>query len=223
MPARTRSAAAAISSATATWVERSGAPDRSGVPRRSRSGDSPATPMAMSVVPLRKGRPNESVTTTASSSPVSSAIRARIRRALASGSSGNRMTVPGAALEWSTPAEAQTKPCRVSAITSPLRARTTRALSVTITSSWRRSLAGVRPSPSRPPGGLDSGQLDHASLRLGHGLLGDDDRVARAQLGRGGDERAQVVAGPDLWQPLDGQDRDHGRGSPVTEMPAWAR
>ena len=50
----------------------------------------PATPMATSVVPWRNGRPNESLTITATSRPVRSRSAARIRRALASGSSGQQ-------------------------------------------------------------------------------------------------------------------------------------
>ena len=73
----------------------------------------PATPIATSVVPCRKGRPKESLTITGTPSLSWSA------RAEASGSSGSRTTVPGAgALEASTPAEAQTKPWRVSAMIS---------------------------------------------------------------------------------------------------------
>src|SRR5215210_6743216 len=58
----TSSAAPAISSATAICVVRSSYPTRSRRPRRSRSGAKPATTIATSVVPCRKGRPKESLT-----------------------------------------------------------------------------------------------------------------------------------------------------------------
>ena len=53
----TRSAAAAISSATAAIVTSSVLPNVSGWPRWSRSGASPAAPIAASVCPMRHGRP----------------------------------------------------------------------------------------------------------------------------------------------------------------------
>ena len=56
----------------------------------------PATPIATSVVPWRHGRPNESLTITPTSDPVSSRSRARSRRADASGSTGSSTTVPAA-------------------------------------------------------------------------------------------------------------------------------
>ena len=88
--------------------QRSGAVRR---PAQVASGARPATPIATSVVPRRNGRPNESVTITATSSPVRSWIVVADPRALASESTGRSTTVPGsAAFEWSTPAEAQTKP-----------------------------------------------------------------------------------------------------------------
>ena len=84
-----------------------------------RAAARPATPIATSVVPRRNGRPNESLTITATSVPACRRIEARIRRALSSGSTGRRTTVPGSgAFDVSTPADAQTKPWRVSAITS---------------------------------------------------------------------------------------------------------
>ncbi len=169
----------------------------------------------MSVVPLRNGRPNESVTITATWRPVEAAIVARIRRALASESSGSRITVSGsAAFEWSTPAEAQTKPWRVSAITSPPRERTTRTVSDRITSSWRRLVSGPASSRARAEGST-SCEADHPSLRLRDGLLRDHDDVAVGQVCRRRDHRAQVVALADLRQPVDGQDRDHSAVRPA--------
>ena len=77
----TSSAAPAISSATAIMrrvqlVARAHRVE----PRRSRSGASPATPSATSVVPWRQARPNESLTMTPASTPVSSASRSRSAR-----------------------------------------------------------------------------------------------------------------------------------------------
>jgi hypothetical protein len=63
---------------------------------------------------MRQARPNESAITTAGR-PGSAA---RSRRALASGSSGSRITQPSGALDWSTPAFAQTNPWRVRQIST---------------------------------------------------------------------------------------------------------
>ena len=60
----TRSAAEAISSATAATVTSRMLPNVSGSPRWSRSGLTPAAPMALSVCPARHGRPIVSVTST---------------------------------------------------------------------------------------------------------------------------------------------------------------
>ena len=76
----------------------------------------PAQPTATSVVPCRQARPNESLTITATSRPVSSRSRSRIVAAEASGSTGSSTSVSGpGAFDASTPAEAQTKPCLWSA------------------------------------------------------------------------------------------------------------
>ena len=151
----------------------SAARSRSGpsVPRRSMIGVIPAAPIATSVVPWRNGRPKESVTTTPTVLPVSSAKRARRRLALASGSTGSSTSVPGSgAFEWSTPAEAQINPCRVWAITSGPRSRMICTASWRITSTSRGSRSSpassrafsdgtipsmrtTDPRPSRPPSG----------------------------------------------------------------------
>ena len=87
---------------------------------RSSSGVIPATPSATSVVPWRKGRPNESLDDHADVTAVRA--RADLRgcaAAEASGSSGRSTSVPSPfAFDASTPAEAQTKPCRVSEMIS---------------------------------------------------------------------------------------------------------
>ena len=114
----TRSAAAAISSATAATVTSSRLPKVSASPRWSRSGASPAAPMAVSVWPVRHGRPRVSLTITPTVSPRRAPMAARSRRAESSGSSGSSTTVPGAVLELSTPAAAITSPCRVVTIRS---------------------------------------------------------------------------------------------------------
>src|SRR4051794_2200336 len=105
---RTRSAAAATSSAIAITEAVIARPSRSGCSRQSASGASPAHPIATSTWPWRHGRPHESVTITAPAPR-------RSRRAAAerSGASGSRTTVSGApALERSTPAFAQMNPWR---------------------------------------------------------------------------------------------------------------
>jgi hypothetical protein len=72
----------------------------------------PLTPIATLTMPLRHGRPNESVMMTPiSASPaIPASSRSRIRAADASGSSGSSDTVPSAMFEPSTPALAQMKP-----------------------------------------------------------------------------------------------------------------
>src|SRR5439155_266143 len=96
------------------------------------------------VVPWRQGRPNESLTITATSIPDRSEIAARRQRAEASGSRGRSTTVSGCpAFDESTPADAQTKPCWVSAMTRGGRERTIVRLSRRITSMRRGS-----PSPA---------------------------------------------------------------------------
>src|SRR5262245_3104770 len=117
----------------------------------------------MSVVPWRQARPNESLTITARSAPVSSRSRPRNPAAEASGSSGSSTSVPPCgAFEASTPAEAQTKPCPVSAITSGGRVRTSRALSRRITSSRRGSSSAAR-SRARAEGSISASRTTRPS------------------------------------------------------------
>lgn len=112
----TRSAAAAISSATAATVTSSGLPKVSAWPRWSRSGSSPAAPIAVSVCPVRQARPSVSLMITPTLIPRRASTACRSLRAESSGSAGSRTTVPGAVLEVSTPAAASTRPCRVATI-----------------------------------------------------------------------------------------------------------
>ena len=87
---------------------------------------------------------------------------------------------------------------------SPRRRRTARA-SRRITARW----SSVCSTPA---------------LGLGDDLLGDDDHVPLLQppgpLDRVAEERGEVVAGPHLRNPLEGDDLDHS-GSPVTLTPAF--
>ena len=140
----TRSAAAAISSATAARVTSSGLPNVSLSPRWSRTGTTPAAPMAASVWPIRQGLPRVSVTITPIRMPRRPASALRSRRADASGSSGSRATVPGGVLELSTPAAASTRPCLVSTILAGPRWATSRTVSASMACS--RSAAMSRPS-----------------------------------------------------------------------------
>src|SRR6478609_7274625 len=140
---------------------------RSVVPRRSMIAGIPAIPIATSVVPWRNGRPNESVITTPIVLPVSSSTRSRILRALASGSTGRRTSIPGpGALEWSTPAEAQMNPCCVWVITSGPLTRITFA----------------RGDAHRVLRGFDPVEVDDAALRLRDTLLGQHQHVVVVQL-----------------------------------------
>ncbi len=75
----------------------------------------PATPMAMLTMPLRQGRPNESVMIDRESARTVARLAPRSAAAEASGSTGSRQTSsPPETFEASTPALAQTKPCAVS-------------------------------------------------------------------------------------------------------------
>ena len=186
----------------------------------------PATPSATSVVPCRKGRPNESLTITPTSRPVRARSPSRIRAADASGSTGRSTSVPSPfAFDASTPADAQTKPCRVSEMTSGGRERTTRVLSRRIASTWRGSR-----SPGelvRPLGRLDPLEADHPALRLRDDLLRDDEDVgvleASCPVGRFRQERHEIVALLDLRDALEREDPDlAGHGRPVMRMPACA-
>ena len=145
----TRSAAPAISSATAATVTSRRRPEASAVPRKSSSTASPAAPMAMSVWPSRQGRPAVSVTSTPSRSPVRSRRAVQMARADASGSTGSNSTTPSGALLVSTPAAAMTRPCRFSTmrVTPPgcALAATTRTVSSVIACS-RSTARATRPS-----------------------------------------------------------------------------
>ena len=61
-----------------------------------------------------------------------------------------------------------------------------------------------------------------ASLGLRDHLVRNDEDVALLKLGRAGDERAQVVALPDLRQALDRDDTQLAQGRPVMRRPACA-
>ena len=71
----------------------------------------PAEPTATLTMPLRHGRPNESLMTIAGEAPVRVRNPSRMRRAEASGSSGSSdATSPPPTLLTSTPALAHTNP-----------------------------------------------------------------------------------------------------------------
>src|SRR5690606_34844907 len=143
----TRSAAAAISSAIATVVACSSRPWESRVPRRSAIGWKPATPIAMSAMPRRQGRPTVSVTTTPGRTPSRAFRPRRSRRADSSGSSGSSSTVPFGTLLASMPAAASTSPWWVSTMrmTEPS-GFSRRATSRTDSASIRASRSAARAS-----------------------------------------------------------------------------
>ena len=127
------------------------------------------------------------------------------------------------AFDASTPAEAQTKPWCVSAMTSGGRVRTSSLLSRRMTSSRRGSSSpGELACPLRR---LEVGEMDDAALDLRHGLLGDDEDVARLELPRrrpGG--RGEVVSLLELRDPPEREDANlAGHGRPVTRIPACPR
>ena len=135
----TRSAALATSSAMATTVISRVRPYASVRPVWSSRQTRPATPMALSVRPLRQARPIVSVTTTANRAPSEAVRLIRSRRAEASGSTGRSTTVPASTLLASIPAAAMTRPCRVSTMRVVF-------LGVTFVASARTDSASMRSS-----------------------------------------------------------------------------
>ena len=112
------------------------------------------------------------------------------------------------------PAAATTQPCRVCTIASGPRRATTRTASSSIACS--RSCLPVR----------SRGHVYQPALHLGDDLGGDDDDVAVGQPGGGGrDRRREVVAGPELGQARDRQDREPGgeAQTPAASRAARAR
>ena len=153
--------------------------------------------------PGATARPNESLTITPTSPPVSSRSRSRSRAAEASGSTGRRTSVPApGAFEASTPADAQTKPCLRLGDDErrPRRGRSapTRAGSPRPAAGRRRRRARVpRPTARRRRArrrGPPPSRRPSARRRA---------RPRRRSSARGGDERGEVVALADLRQPLD--------------------
>src|SRR5207237_6163099 len=69
---------------------------------------------------------------------------------------------------------------------------------------------------ARTLGRLDIVELHDATLDLRDRLLRDDDDVAVLELCALCNQRGQIVALPQLWQPFDGQDREAAHEMPVT-------
>ena len=87
-------------------------------------------------------------------------------------------------------------------------------------------LALVAGDLSRARGRLDVVEAHDASLDLRNSLLGDDDDVVLLEADALDDQRRQVVAGPQLGDPRDGEDGEAAigdQGSPVICTPACAR
>jgi hypothetical protein len=70
--------------------------------------------------------------------------------------------------------------------------------------------------------GLDVVEADDAALRLGDGLLRENDDVAVLELELGRDELGEVVPFTDLRQALDRNEANLSQGKPVSRMPACA-
>ena len=195
-------------------------PSASGVPRRSSSGAIPETPIATSTMPQRHGRPNESDTITARSTPVRSRVAARIRPADASGSTGRRVTtmpLAGPTLLASIPPFAQTNPCGGLGDDHPVRhAHDAAGLAqdhldlarVAVPALGERDRLGAR---------LDGRQVDDRALGLRDDLLGHDEHVVGTERpGAGsaasaespGQEGREVVARSDLGDPVERDDLD---------------
>ena len=200
-----RSAAAAISSITATSVTFSSRPWASFVPRRSRIASRPETPMATSTRPRRQARPKVSVITTGTSTPVQVAQGHPQAVGGAVGVGGEQHRGAGGGVGAVHPgvgadeAVAGAGDDQVAAAAQDL----------------HRLLLG-----EAPVGGLLVAlQAGDGALGLGDHLVGDHQDVPRlgAQAGPGqgvGEQGGQVVAGADLGQAGHGVDGEgHGRSS----------
>ena len=197
----TRSAAEAISSATAATVTSRMLPNVSGSPRWSRTGVTPAAPIALSVCPARQGRPIVSVTRTPTL-PARALVQRLAQpprglvRVLGQQHHGPRGGVglvhPGRGQHQAVPG---------------LRDR-------------GRAAPGHHPHRLRLDGLLPRGG-DHPALGLAHDLGGDHEDVAVAQVrDRRRDQRRQVGARGDLRQP---GDREHRNRRSCTHVSSRAR
>ena len=184
----------------------SAARSRSGrvVPRRSSIAGTPATPIATSVVPCRNGRPNESVTITPTSTPASSRMpvadapgrshpgRPAAGRACRLGRV--RVVDAGGRADEAVPGlgDHERRP----------RSRTIRFASRRITSTSR----GSRSSPASSSAFADASTSSIRTTRpsaFDTAFCATTTNVAGSQLDQRGDERAEVVALPDLRQAVE--------------------
>ena len=103
----------------------------------------------------------------------------------------------------STPAFAHTKPWCVRQISTPRSARTSSADSSRTTCTWRGSLPCSAASSRARSVGSTSRQVARRALGLRDDLVRDDERrrpARSASPARGGEQRGEVVARPDLGQ-----------------------
>ena len=205
--ALTRSAAAAISSATAATVTSSRLPNVSGWPRWSSTGSTPAAPIAASVCPARQGRPSVSVTMTPTlrAEPVAQGLAQPAGRAVGVLRQQHHRPRRGVGVVHAGGGEHQAVPGLhdpgvAAARHHPDRLRVDRLL------------------PAGP---------DHPALRLAHDLGGDHHDVAVGQVRRRvRDQPGQVGAGLDLGEPGHAGDGDAGGGrarAGAHAVSSWAR
>ena len=198
----TRSAAAAISSATATSVTTSSLPWSSCAPRvavqhgQARGAD---RGVGLAVAPGATHRVGDDDAD--GDAEQSSRVGLAVVAALPSGSTGSSASSAESTLDPSTPAAAWMRPIAFSVISvRPLRASTRTASASIEPAPQGISLLGIRRC------------RDDAALALGEHLAGDHDDVVVAQPGGGrGDRGGHVVTGPELGQAWHGQDLDGGR------------
>jgi hypothetical protein len=75
---------------------------------------------------------------------------------------------------------------------------------------------------SRAVAGLDVVQANHASFRLRHDFLREDDDISILEVDFRCDELGEIVGFADLRQPFDRNDAQFVQGRPVRRMPACA-
>ena len=167
----------------------------------------PATPIATSTMPVRNGRPNESLTTTPTSRPVRSPILLANGGRGSVGVDGQQHERPGFGRVRRVDAgrRADEPVARLGNHEGRSRADDARRLA-------EDHLEVARVVPARELDGrgrrLDVVEADDAPLRLRHDLLRDDDDVGVLELELLGDERARGRPLHDLREAFDRDDAE---------------
>ena len=221
--ARTRSAAAASSSATAICVVRSGRPARSEgsaeVAERRQAGDADRDVgrAAAERAPERVRDDHRDV----DAGPLAdrgrgSGVRSRRGRAGAAPPCPARARSSGRRRPRRRRSRGASRRSR-----APPRERTMRAVSRRITSSCAEVGLGPASSRARSEGSTSSRRTTRPSA-FETAFCATTTTSPSSSSAAADDQRAEVVALPDLGQALDREDLDHARSMPVTRIPACA-